>query len=548
MNPGARLSALANQKVARSISILLVFLMMACGIMTIGNLVQSLVPGPYAGIIAGSMLFVVVERLYTYRHSKSLSFLSKEWAISLGTQWLVIALLIRLVYAYVDGFDVFLTDLSLFARGDLERLFTLEFVITLLFAFLAWALPAQFMGLLDEMGLDQELALRQASLPIQNDAVPPRQRLVNLTFGAGIILAVLAALTRVDLRATFADSSGFPQVTLNRLSGVEAGALLYFVFGLALLSLGRLMSLQTQWNQQRIPVSSQNLARQWGLYSLLFLLSLAVVVSLLPAGDSLGLFAVLGALLRFLFGVIAFIGQWIAVLVILLFSLPFFFMRKEPPLMESLPDPSRLTNLPEVAASPAVPSEIWTLIRSILLWGSLLAIIIFSIVQFVKQHESILTAVRQSRIANWLALAWQWLYRNAGKTRDSLGRTLADGWQRLVARLEGKRILSRPGFISLRSLDPRRQIYFFYLAMIRRGGEQGVPRKPSQTPAEYAATLEKALPSAEEDIDSITKVFMEARYSQRSVEAGEARLVKSLWERIRRALQSKSKSEPPAEK
>lgn len=548
MKPGARLSAIANQKVARSISILLVFLMMACGIMTIGNLIQSLVPGPYAGIISGTMLFVVVERLYTYRHSKSLTLFSKEWAISLGTQWLVIALLVRLVYAYVDGFDVFLTDLSLFARGDLDRLFTLAFVMTLLFAFLAWTLPAQFMGLLDEMGLDQELALRQASLPIQNDAVPLRQRLVNLTFGAGIILALLAALTRVDLRATFTDSSGFPQVTLNRLSGVEAGALLYFVFGLALLSLGRLMSLQTQWNQQRIPVSSQNLARQWGLYSLLFLLSLAVVVSLLPAGDSLGFFSVLGTLLRFLFGVIAFIGQWIAVLVLLLFSLPFLLFRREVPLLDNMPAPSSLTNLPQVAASPAAPSELWTMIRSILLWGSLLAIIIFSIVQFVKQHESILVAVRQSRIANWLALAWQWLYRNAGRTRDSLGRTLADGWQRLVARLEGKRILSRPGFISLRSLDPRRQIYFFYLAMIRRGGEQGVPRKPSQTPAEYAATLEKALPSAEEDIDSITKVFMEARYSQRSVEAGEARLVKTLWERIRRALQSRSKNEPPAEK
>ena len=50
-------------------------------------------------------------------------------------------------------------------------------------------------------------------------------------------------------------------------------------------------------------------------------------------------------------------------------------------------------------------------------------------------------------------------------------------------------------------MDPRRQIYFYYLAMIRRGGEQGIPRQPSQTPSEYAAHLEKELPDAVQDIE-----------------------------------------------
>ena len=59
-------------------------------------------------------------------------------------------------------------------------------------------------------------------------------------------------------------SDGLPELELNSLSGGEAGVLLYFVFGLALLSLSRLMSLQTHWNRLRIPVSSDNLARQMG--------------------------------------------------------------------------------------------------------------------------------------------------------------------------------------------------------------------------------------------------------------------------------------------
>jgi hypothetical protein len=127
------------------------------------------------------------------------------------------------------------------------------------------------------------------------------------------------------------------------------------------------------------------------------------------------------------------------------------------------------------------------------------------------------------------------------KTRLSLSRAIADGWQTIRTRLEGRRILSSPAWVSLRSLDPRRRIYFFYLALIRRGNEQGLTRKPSQTPSEYAVTLEQALPAAAEDIDSITEAFVQARYSRQEVDSSQAELVKAIWGRIRHALQRKSK-------
>jgi hypothetical protein len=115
-------------------------------------------------------------------------------------------------------------------------------------------------------------------------------------------------------------------------------------------------------------------------------------------------------------------------------------------------------------------------------------------------------------------------------------------------RLEGKHILPPVGLISLRTLDPRRRVYFFYLALIRRSGEQGVVRKPSQTPSEYAVQLEKALPLESEDIDSITAAFVEARYSRQEVDSRKAELVKATWGRIRRALQEKLKREKSGNK
>lgn len=533
----------------RWISYTLVFLMMACGAMTIAILLENLAPGWHAGIIAAILLFIVIDRLYTYKQLRSLTLLSSEWLSGVGAQWVVILLLIRLLLSYANGIDSLLADLSLLTRGYLAELFTVEFVVTFLLACLFWVLTAQFLELLDEIGLDEELALREESAPIQGDSVPAHQRLVTLIFSLGIGLVLLTVLTRLDMQTILANVTGLPRVEVSRFSGAEAGALLYFVFGLTLLSLSRLMSLQTHWNRLRIPVSSHNLIRQWGTYSLFFLLMLAVVVSLLPAGDSLGLFSVLGTVFGFLFGVLFFLGQLLIFLIALLFTLPMLlFLRGDSTPIGRLPAIPALPLPPSEPAVPATSNEIWMLIRSILLWGSLVVIIVFALIQFVRQHGGLRAALRNSRVANWLILAWQWLSRNAVRTSGTLSRAIADGWERMVSRREGKRLLPRPRLTNVRSLDPRRRIYFFYLAMIRRGSEQGVTRKPSQTPSEYAGTLEKALPSTTQDIDSITEAFVAARYSRREVEPEEANAVKEAWGRIRRALQSKSKSKSSAEK
>jgi len=547
MNSGSTSNALRNQKVFRALSYVLVFLMMACIVLTIGNLIENVVPGWHSGLIAGALLFLVMDRLYTYRQLKSLTPLSAEWVIALGAQWILIVLVIRFLLSYANGLNAFIADLSLFVRGYLANFFSPEFVITFLLALMAWVLTAQFLDLLEEIGLDQELALREESAPIRSDMVPAHQRLVTLIFSVGIFLAIVTVLTRVNVTTILSNLSGLPDIEVRRFSGAEAGALLYFVFGLTLLSLSRLMSLQTHWNRLRIPISSHNLTRQWATYSLSFLLILAVAVSLLPAGDSLGLFSVLGTLVGFLTGILAFLAQLILALVLLLFSLPFLLFGNAPPFINRsapLPPPT----LPTQPVLPTETSAIWELIRSTLLWGALVVILVFAFIQFVRQHGGIRAALRNSRITNWLILAWQWLSRNADQTRASLSRAIGEGWRSIVSRLEGKGVLPGMDFISLRSLDPRRQIYFFYLAMVRRGGEQGMTREPAQTPSEYAAALEKALPSTTEDIDSITAAFVEARYSRQEVDPGKAELVRGAWGRIRRALQNRLKDERSANK
>ncbi len=210
MNSGSTSNVLGNVKVFRFLGYLLVFLMMACVVMTVGMLIQNVLPSWHSGIIAGILSFIVIDRLYTYRQLRSLTPLSSEWAIAIGGQWLLILLLMRFLLSYADGLDSLRADLLLFARGYIAELFTLEYVVSFLLALLVWYLSGRFLDLLEEIGLDPVLALNEGPAPI-GVAIPAHQRLVGLIFSLGIGLVILTALARVDMQTTFSDVEGPPQ-------------------------------------------------------------------------------------------------------------------------------------------------------------------------------------------------------------------------------------------------------------------------------------------------------------------------------------------------
>src|SRR6185369_2184405 len=158
MNPDSGSITTDNLKIFRLISYLLVFLMLACVVMTSDSLIRNALPGWGSGIIAGITLFVVVDRLFMHPRLKALNPFSSEWTLTIGTQWFVILLFIRFILSYAHGLDSFTTDLSLLARGYLATFFSAEFVVTALLAVLVWYLAGQFLELLDVIGLDQAQA------------------------------------------------------------------------------------------------------------------------------------------------------------------------------------------------------------------------------------------------------------------------------------------------------------------------------------------------------------------------------------------------------
>ncbi|RPH55467.1 MAG: DUF4129 domain-containing protein, partial [Chloroflexi bacterium] len=148
-------------------------------------------------------------------------------------------------------------------------------------------------------------------------------------------------------------------------------------------------------------------------------------------------------------------------------------------------------------------------------------------------------ALRRMPGGSLLAKIWGWLRGMFASARSGIAKIVETGRERLRARRASSKDLFGAGFLNLRRLDPRQKVYFFYLAFIRRSGESGLPRSLSQTPSEFAAALDTTLPEAGPDIEALTAAFVEARYTPHPVEPHKASLVKTAWERIRKALQGR---------
>jgi hypothetical protein len=368
---------------------------------------------------------------------------------------------------------------------------------------------------------------------------PPRARLMSLVFTVGTILIFFTGLVRMDVRELFLNAAGWENLQLSALSGGGLSTVLYFMLGLALLSQTQFIALHTSWRMQGIRVN-RSLVRSWGPYSLLFLAILVAIVSLLPTHYGLGMLAWLGYIIDVLVRILFFIAQLILSLVLFLISLPFILFGGKDPKTD-LPPP---LVLPEPPANEAVLGAFpWlALIRSILSWMLLLGIVGFSINHFLRQHGEFADALRRLPGGTWLIRIWLRLHALFGIARRQVADAARAGFARLRAwRARGG--INAPGnFLSLRRLDPRQRIYYFYLALVRRGAEQGLTRATSQTPYEYASTLEKALPDIDADIESLTGSFVEARYSRREVPPEKANLVKATWARIRQALRGMKKA------
>jgi hypothetical protein len=79
-------------------------------------------------------------------------------------------------------------------------------------------------------------------------------------------------------------------------------------------------------------------------------------------------------------------------------------------------------------------------------------------------------------------------------------------------------------------------VRFYYQALLRRGREAGLPRRPGETPLEYQQELAQTLPEAGTPLSDLTGEFLEAQYSQHVIPPARAETARQRWEAVRQAL------------
>ncbi|HIC88338.1 MAG TPA: DUF4129 domain-containing protein [Anaerolineae bacterium] len=298
----------------------------------------------------------------------------------------------------------------------------------------------------------------------------------------------------------------------------------YFLIGLLLTSQGRLGVLRARWHHERT-VGVERVAAQWHRYGLVVLLLIGLLAALLPFGSTFGL----ARLLETVIFAIARVLNTIVFLLFLLLALLWGLLGGSTRHLSTQAVP------PDVVS--AFPREGQRLIPDWMsggiFWLLMGVIVVWALLAFLQGRGLRLDVSLWRRL--WASLrAWWYRWRRGlNQTAGQLRRVIA----RRLARVEEPGDGSRSWrFFRLRTLSPREQVRYFYLAAVRRAGEHGVPRPKSQTPYEYVKALEAHWPEAEPDVEVLTQAFVEARYSQRDFQPEEAKGIQRVWQRVKAVL------------
>jgi hypothetical protein len=197
---------------------------------------------------------------------------------------------------------------------------------------------------------------------------------------------------------------------------------------------------------------------------------------------------------------------------------------------QTLP-PLEVPNYPPGGSAPP-----WLeVLRSLLFWLVLLAIAWYLLKVYFSDNPGLVQGLRQVKLMRFvldlLAALWR---RLAGLTQA--------GWDMIPKKVSLTGQDGRLSRLSLRrlagiaSLSPRERILYYYLNTLERARRRGPIRTDSQTPYEFEPRLSGAIPEAEQEVNILTRAFVQARYSLETFDDTQAELARVLWQRIRQAL------------
>jgi len=509
-----------------------VCVMMVCLGVSFLQSIQALLPGWNVTYMPWLFGVLALESMYSYRATKKMPSLSKEWLIYRGTELIVIFLVVRAIIYLAYDPALFFKDISLTPVDFLINFLNSQVVLIFLMTLFCWWMSGSFAGDLIELESDEiNLTLTSLEGYSSNRAAVHRGMVARVLTIGGVIL-VISGITRMDLGIIGWRS--FPKMGVVHV-------IVYFIAGLALLSQSHFASLRAIWGLEHIPIN-KDMSSRWITYSLVFLLGVSVISLLLPTRYTIGLLPTINYLLDFIIAILMFLMALLVAPLIFLLSLLLRFIGFTKTINTAV-----VPQIPKlVPPSPTgVVAPWWEMLKSILFWAIFIGIIGFALYQYVGQNQKLLKFLRRIPGWNWLTRAWHWMSEHIRGLSPGIKSVLQNGLRRLRLNRMASLNNERWRFLNLRKLSPRQRVLFFYLAFVRRGGEIGMTRQPTHTPYEYSKLLKSEITDVSNDVDTLTNAFVEARYSKHEISPEKASLVQRFWEHIRRAMHDWRKARLP---
>lgn len=540
-----------NERVSTLANMILTSLMMVCLVISLVQIGELLNPGWDGAYLVILGFVVALESMYAMRFLKNYSFLEPGWLLYRLAEWVIILAALK-AGSYLDaGAGQLWFDLPKWQQNFCQNFLTLEFILGIMVMLLVWLLSYQFSAELMLLEVDEKVLRVEEESGIFEVRTAIRDRLVQMILYIGVGMTLLAALLRSQA------FTNWVELPLLR-SGVQ-NLVIYFLLGLILLSLTQFNLLRVSWIFERLPVD-QDIARRWIGYSLAYIALIAFISSLLPTGYTISFLTILNYLSLIFSALIS--------LILLILISPIFIvlgwlaglLGGSAPGTPQIPQIQPFTPQPRPEQTPV---SWWEVLSSLLFWAVFLGVIGFSIYYYLRENRQLWLSLKKTPLVSMLVRFWEWLRAWAGDMNRQVTLAAGEGWQRLRQRFSRQSAQDAWRYINLRSLTPRQRILFYFLALVRRSGERGISRQPSQTPYEYSAVLSEAFQAnlaagdsrekldvpillesehtGEEseiiaDITGMTERFVEARYSRHPISDQEAGRVKDTWQKIRQAL------------
>jgi len=510
-----------NRKLSFIAGQIIICMMMVCIGVTFAYFGERMAPDWNGAFMGWLFLAIGVESILSRNITRSLE--GRDKWIFLASEFVFIAILIKILLYAMHGFGQLLIDLPQW-QTDISKFFSLEYFLVTVLTLADRLLCGKMLADFEALQSDEDDLFNENIGFMEKDRLSTHQRLQEMIIGAGLFIMFFTALTRVRTPVQWGIPEAWQAPVIN--------VVIYFVLALILMSQNQFALLHGRWLWQRTPVSP-TLAKNWVIYTLAFFVVLGFLILLLPTHYSLQLLYALQLILSYITQILLFILALIAFFFTWLFSL--FSKPGTPAQAQPLPS-TQLLQVPP--PTPQTPIPWLETMRAVVFWVIFASIIFYAIKTYVVQNRMLISTLGRVAFIAWLVAGfksiWSWL---VGVNRQ-VSASLAATFQRGRAALSGTKDAEISEFANPRSLPPRQKVIFYYLTLIRRSSQRGLPRKANQTPHQFEQTLRTSLPEVENEIDALTDSFVEARYSRHEIDGEKVNILQEFWKRVMTTLRN----------